>query len=73
MEADAMAKMPRLGDIYKEYVDKCFKAGAMDFDDLLLKTNELAYPFSRSAWQNIKIVSAIFWLMSTKIPTTASI
>lgn len=41
MEADAMAKRPRLGDIYKNYVDRCFKAGAMDFDDLLLKTNEL--------------------------------
>ena len=45
MEADAMAKMPRLGDIYKSYVDKCFKAGAMDFDDLLLKTNELLTRF----------------------------
>ncbi len=45
MEADAMAKMPRLGDIYKSYVDKCFKAGAMDFDDLLLKTNELLTKF----------------------------
>ena len=45
MEADAMAKMPRLGDIYQAYVDKCFKAGAMDFDDLLLKTNELLSRF----------------------------
>lgn len=45
MEADAMAKMPRLGDIYKAYVDRCFKAGAMDFDDLLLKTNELLTRF----------------------------
>ena len=45
MEADAMAKRPRLGDIYKRYVDKCFKAGAMDFDDLLLKTNELLNRF----------------------------
>ncbi len=45
MEADAMAKMPRLGDIYQRYVDKCFKAGAMDFDDLLLKTNELLTRF----------------------------
>ncbi|MGY5850293.1 ATP-dependent helicase [Salegentibacter sp. F14] len=44
-EADAMAKKPRLGDIYKEYVDRCFKAGAMDFDDLLLKTNELLNRF----------------------------
>jgi DNA helicase-2/ATP-dependent DNA helicase PcrA len=45
MEADAMAKMPRLGDIYQRYVDKCFKAGAMDFDDLLLRTNELLTRF----------------------------
>ena len=40
IEADTMARRPRLGDIYKEYVDRCFKAGAMDFDDLLLKTND---------------------------------
>ena len=31
MEADAMAKRPKLGEIYKNYVDRCFKAGAMDF------------------------------------------
>jgi len=40
-EADAMSRRPKLGEIYKEYTDRCFKAGAMDFDDLLLKTNEL--------------------------------
>jgi len=45
MEADAAAKRPRMGDIYKEYVDRCFKAGAMDFDDLLLRTNELLTRF----------------------------
>lgn len=45
MEADAMAKVPRMGDIYKAYVDRCFKAGAMDFDDLLLRTNELLTKF----------------------------
>ncbi|WP_445382105.1 ATP-dependent helicase [Robiginitalea sp. IMCC43444] len=44
-EADAMAKRPRLGEIYKNYVDRCFKAGAMDFDDLLLRTNELLTRF----------------------------
>ena len=44
-EADAMSKKPRLGDIYREYVERCFKAGAMDFDDLLLKTNELLNRF----------------------------
>lgn len=45
MEADAMAKRPRVGDIYQNYVDRCFKAGAMDFDDLLLRTNELLTRF----------------------------
>lgn len=40
-EADAMAKKPRIGEIYQHYVERCFKSGAMDFDDLLLKTNEL--------------------------------
>ncbi|NQY07181.1 MAG: UvrD-helicase domain-containing protein [Flavobacteriaceae bacterium] len=44
-EADAMAKKPRMGEIYKEYVERCFKAGAMDFDDLLLRTNELLTRF----------------------------
>lgn len=44
-EADAMSKKPRLGEIYDEYVKRCFKAGAMDFDDLLLKTNELLNRF----------------------------
>ncbi|MGB2165347.1 MAG: ATP-dependent helicase, partial [Flavobacteriaceae bacterium] len=40
-EADTMSRRPKIGEIYKEYVERCFKAGAMDFDDLLLKTNEL--------------------------------
>lgn len=44
-EADAMSKKPRTGEIYANYVDRCFKAGAMDFDDLLLKTNELLNRF----------------------------
>lgn len=44
-EADAMSKRPRMGEIYQNYVDRCFKAGAMDFDDLLLKTNELLNRF----------------------------
>ncbi|WNM20415.1 ATP-dependent helicase [Flavobacterium capsici] len=45
MEADAMSKKPRLGEIYANYVERCFKSGAMDFDDLLLKTNELLNRF----------------------------
>ena len=45
MEQDAMSKKPRLGEIYQQYVERCFKSGAMDFDDLLLKTNELLNRF----------------------------
>ena len=45
IEADRESKRPEMGTIYKEYVDRCFKAGAMDFDDLLLKTNELLNRF----------------------------
>jgi len=54
IEADAMARRPRMGDIYKEYVERCFKAGAMDFDDLLLKTNELLtrFPDVLAKYQN---------------------
>ena len=40
-EADVMSRRPEMGAVYREYVDRCFKAGAMDFDDLLLRTNEL--------------------------------
>jgi len=32
---------PELGRIYKIYSERCFKAGAMDFDDLLFNTNVL--------------------------------
>ena len=54
LEADTMARRPRLGEIYKNYVDRCFKAGAMDFDDLLLKTNELLtrFPDVLAKYQN---------------------
>ncbi|MBC5864568.1 ATP-dependent helicase [Flavobacterium turcicum] len=53
-EADAMSKKPRMGEIYQNYVDRCFKAGAMDFDDLLLKTNELLtrFPEILAKYQN---------------------
>ncbi|MDB4297116.1 UvrD-helicase domain-containing protein, partial [Flavobacteriaceae bacterium] len=44
-EADTIAMRPQMGAIYKEYIDRCFKAGAMDFDDLLLRTNELLVRF----------------------------
>ncbi len=45
MEADEKANMKLIGNIYKKYVEACFRNGAMDFDDLLLKTNELLTRF----------------------------
>ncbi len=38
---DAAVKRPLIADIYKTYTQRCFKAGAMDFDDILLNTNIL--------------------------------
>ena len=35
-EVDTMASRPKVGDIYKEYVDRCFCCCG-DFDDLLLR------------------------------------
>ena len=54
IQADKMARRPKMGEIYKEYVDRCFKSGAMDFDDLLLRTNELLnrFPEVLSKYQN---------------------
>lgn len=34
-------KRPLMGLIYETYAKRCYKAGAMDFDDLLFKTNVL--------------------------------
>ncbi|MDQ3071737.1 MAG: UvrD-helicase domain-containing protein, partial [Bacteroidota bacterium] len=41
MAEDAASAKPKLGDLYEAYTKRCFKAGAMDFDDLLLKTYDL--------------------------------
>jgi len=40
-EDDAGANRPEIGRIYQHYCERCFKAGAMDFDDLLFNTNVL--------------------------------
>jgi DNA helicase-2/ATP-dependent DNA helicase PcrA len=44
----------QLGKIYETYVNRCFRAGAMDFDDLLFKTNELlrTYPEVLNKYQH---------------------
>ena len=38
---DSSMKMPAISEIYREYAKRSFLSGAMDFDDLLLKTNQL--------------------------------
>jgi DNA helicase-2/ATP-dependent DNA helicase PcrA len=38
---DTSAQMPEIGRIFKTYVQRCFTANAMDFDDLLYNTNIL--------------------------------
>ena len=45
IENDERANMKHMGLIYQKYVEACFKNGAMDFDDLLLRTNELLTRF----------------------------
>jgi DNA helicase-2/ATP-dependent DNA helicase PcrA len=45
MSEDTMSKRPEMGRIYKTYANRCFKAGAMDFDDLLYQTNVLLRDF----------------------------
>jgi len=41
IEYDQSIRMPRIYEVYREYARRCQLAGAMDFDDLLLKTNLL--------------------------------
>lgn len=38
---DSSSGRGQLGALYKAYTQRCFKAGAMDFDDLLFNTNVL--------------------------------
>lgn len=40
-EADENARIPLLYEVYNRYQSRCFQAGAMDFDDLLMQTNIL--------------------------------
>lgn len=42
---DESSGRPKIKEIFAKYQDRCFKAGAMDFDDLLLKMYELLTKF----------------------------
>ncbi|TGE24736.1 ATP-dependent DNA helicase [Hymenobacter aquaticus] len=52
---DDAALRPKIGAIYQQYHARCFKAGAMDFDDLLFNTNVLFkdHPDVLNKYQNI--------------------
>ncbi len=54
IEVDKMSKRSEFGNIYKRYVERCFRSSVMDFDDLLLKTNELLnkFPEALSKYQD---------------------
>ena len=40
-ETDNSSGRPKFGMLFKAYQDRCFRAGAMDFDDLLVNTHKL--------------------------------
>ncbi|MEN9447283.1 MAG: hypothetical protein RJA25_573 [Bacteroidota bacterium] len=42
---DESSGRPKIKELFAKYQDRCFKAGAMDFDDLLLKMHELITKF----------------------------
>ena len=44
-QEDMRANRPAIAQIYAAYANRCFKNGAMDFDDLLLKMHELLKNF----------------------------
>jgi DNA helicase-2/ATP-dependent DNA helicase PcrA len=54
MLEDKQSKRPEIARLYKIYAHRCFKAGAMDFDDLLYQTNVLLrdFPDVLSYYQN---------------------
>ena len=45
MQEDKISRRPELSRIYTTYANRCQKAGAMDFDDLLFQTNVLLRDF----------------------------
>jgi len=53
-QEDMRSNRPAISQIYDAYVKRCFKNGAMDFDDLLLKFYELlkTFPESLSKYQH---------------------
>ena len=53
-DADKSAGRPKFGEIFTKYTERCFKAGAMDFDDILMNTYKLLdkFPDVLNKWQH---------------------
>ncbi|MFZ4862883.1 ATP-dependent helicase [Sphingobacterium sp. Mn56C] len=54
MAEDRENGRPQMGQVYYTYAQRCYRAGAMDFDDLLFKTNVLLnkYPETLHKYQH---------------------
>jgi len=53
-QQDKNANRPKFGDIFAAYTERCFRAGAMDFDDILINTYTLLekFPDVCHKWQH---------------------
>jgi len=51
LQTDTKAKRTEFGRIYHLYQQRCFKSGAMDFDDLLLNTYKLLTEFPEALYK----------------------
>lgn len=53
-QQDKNANRPKFADIFKAYTERCFRAGAMDFDDILINTYLLLekHPDVCHKWQH---------------------
>jgi DNA helicase II / ATP-dependent DNA helicase PcrA len=54
VNADKASGRPLFGQIFAQYTERCFKAGAMDFDDILVNTYRLLekFPDVLNKWQH---------------------
>jgi DNA helicase-2/ATP-dependent DNA helicase PcrA len=71
MAGDASVGRERMGELYKAYAEKCFRAGAMDFDDLLFNT-ALLFRDHPDAMLKYHSASNTCWWTSTRTPTWCS-
>ena len=69
-QEDMRSNRPAIAQIYDAYAKRCFKNGAMDFDDLLMKFYELLKKYSR---ESDKISAKIQIYINRRVPGYQSI